>query len=635
MFLPSYRIWQILSHASSKSPNVSTTLRMTMMRALLLAILLPSLAFSQEMKCRRENGELICEFRISEETEQLQTLLKDCPDGFCVDVMVKVSPVPAFKQDQQSSGDSSSGDINQQASKPAAEQNVVREEAKEDKNALVIAGHTYAAPWSQYSDKVVSSLQERPALQRSWLYGDWLIKFAIAVRGDPYAPDGSWDPSSIEKSVKILESSVELFQSLDGGHGDGKVSLGNSYMTLGETMIFDPYNPNYERALEHFEASNTLFKQALEENKFPLGITRADVELNWADTLVRLAVLTIESKMGGMEMDLLGGGMGQLTEATQRAETMLEDAIAAFRQLVKGTSAGSKAQLIQRRTRLANALQNYASISMMVQMDFAKTNALLEEAVDVYEACLEEMDETNPDRATSISGVAEALYSLADGYLQAGKYDKAKERYQNTMVWYKKYGLASPAVQDVPIADADETLAASEQALEDYNSMLYGGGELQIPNDRQGTGEQIYQNDELYEADLHASIGALRMAKGEAHMAVNHLANAIELYARNPVGRALGDARLNLAMVYFKQGEYELSMEEYADALDVYKEVIGEGKNPLMEGLEDLLAQHGVDPETLQQATGGEASGDAADKVIDLEAYQASILNATTMTDEL
>jgi len=179
------------------------------------------------------------------------------------------------------------------------------------------------------------------------------------------------------------------------------------------------------------------------------------------------------------------------------------------------------------------------------------------------------------------------------------------------MIWYNDYNL-DPPDDEVLLIDVEGTLLEeTEKALEDYNSMLYGGQEILIPNNNAKPGDQIYEADFIYEAGLHSNLGALRMARNEVHLAINHFAEAIELYNRNPMeaGKAIGDVKLSLATAYFKQGDYELSSDAYSDAMEIYAEVVGEGKNPMMEGLESLLQEHGLDAETIQLLTNSIGGG--------------------------
>lgn len=611
-----------------------------------LAALFPSLTLSQEgISCKRENNVLICELHVLTNRGAEKLNLSHCIDDFCFDAQVTIT--------KSGSASADTSTILLEESNGQEESNRARDAAATSTTAdLVIAGRTYSPPFSQYGVAVAESLQSRPTATRSWQYGDWLIQFAVALRGDPSSLD--MNPVSIQEAVAALELSVKVFEDMqNSGMGDAKVSIANAYMTMAETFVFDPYDPQYSKAMHYFELSNKLFKEVLDEKEIPIGFTRGDVELNWADTSVRVAVLLVdqqimEEKDQQLKMDLnsmdaafdvsqLSGGAilsQQMSDTVTRSEGMLKDAVATFRQLV--SQASSPSHVGQRRIRLANALQNLASISAMKGANFDESNALLEESVTNYMDSLAVAEISELDRSSAISGVAESLYSLSDGYLQAGKYEQATGRYRDTLNWYKSHKLNAPAVADIYSMDEDQTLQATEQALAEYNAMVHGQGEIHVPNDW-SRHDGMYQADELYEADLHATLGALRMARNEMHLAINHLANAIEKYARNPEsGRLLADAKLNLATAYFKQGEYELSMEAHDDALDVYKEVVGEGKNPLMEGLEDMLAHHGVDIEAVKQGVTVDSENEESNRLIDVGAYQASILNKTAFkTDEL
>jgi len=48
-----------------------------------------------------------------------------------------------------------------------------------------------------------------------------------------------------------------------------------------------------------------------------------------------------------------------------------------------------------------------------------------------------------------------------------------------------------------------------------------------------------------------------------------------------------------LAAAYFQNGEYRKSAESHGDAMETYKAVVGEGKNPLLEGLLGKLGAFG------------------------------------------
>lgn len=588
---------------------------------------------------------LLCEFHVLTDRGNEKLNLSHCVDDFCLDAQVTITKSGSTSAD--------SSDILLAESNGQTESNRAEDPAATSTTSdLMIAGRTYSQPFSQYGVAIAESLRSRPITTRSWQYGDWLIQFAVALRGDPLTLDTT--PVSIQQAVAALELAVKVFEDMQNrGLGDAKFSIANAYMTMAETFVFDPYDPQYSKAMHYFELSNRLFKEVLDGKEIPTGFARGDVELNWADTSVRVAVLLVdqqimEEKSQQLKMDLnsmdatfdlnqIAGGAvlsQEMFDIVTRSEGILKDAVASFRQLV--SQANNPVHLGQRRIRLANALQNLASISVMRGANFDESNSLLEESVTNYLDSLDVADISELDRSSAISGVAESLYSLSDGYLQAGKYEEAKGRYRDTLNWYKSHKLHAPAVADMSNMDEDQTLQATEQALAEYNAMVHGLGEIHVPNDW-ARDDGMYQADELYEADLYATLGALRMARNEMHLAINHLANAIERYAQNPEsGRFLADAKLNLATAYFKQGEYELSIEAHEDALDVYKQVVGEGKNPLMEGLEDMLAHHGVDIDAVKQGVQVDSETVESNRVIDVGAYQASILNKTAFTtDEL
>eukprot|EP00547_Thalassionema_nitzschioides_P005647 CAMPEP_0194216994 /NCGR_PEP_ID=MMETSP0156-20130528/20134_1 /TAXON_ID=33649 /ORGANISM="Thalassionema nitzschioides, Strain L26-B" /LENGTH=609 /DNA_ID=CAMNT_0038945903 /DNA_START=6 /DNA_END=1835 /DNA_ORIENTATION=- len=589
-------------------------------------------ASGAKISCTRNGGEISCEFTLPEGTETVDLLgcLNDeaCIQAHIAIVQSKEELLAAVDQEKNSA-----------ASIEATEHGA-------ESYPITVAGQTYQAPWSQYGSSVASALRERPSDLNSWEYGDWMVNFAVAIRGNP--TEENWNPSSVDEAVSILKSSIELYDSLEQqGLVNSKFYIANGYLTLGETMVLDFQNPHYETALEYFEISSKLFKYSMNQNELPPGIERDDIELKWADTLVLTGVLSVEKQMKHVGEGILEG---QLNVASKAAD-MLEMASAVFRRLLQVS--------FTNRIKLANALQNYAAMSIMTSLDLQKSSDLLEEAIEHYLYVFEEIEGSNPERNGIISGIAQAYSSLSDNYLQAGKYDMAKDKYRQTMMWYKNYNL-DPPTDEVQVVDIEGTLLEeTEKALEDYNSMLYGGQEISIPNNYAKPGDQIYESDFLYEAGLHANLGSLRMARNELHLAINHFANAIELYTRSTVdsGQSIGDVKLSLAMAYFKQGEYGFSLDAYSDAVDVYSVTVKAGNNPMteelenllqdMEGLENFLQEQGLDAETIQlltdvngdeenlrEALNNDLFGNNEDILFDLDALKASLENAT-LKDEL
>ena len=612
----------------------------------LLSLFISESQSHQEIICRRKEDEVWCEFRMPDIASFGKQDFSGCLDDFCVEAHVVVNARVIDAEDNKELVQ----DMNmQQETKVAAE--VVNTASKTEAatetttttttttNTIEVAGLEYSEPFSQYGNAIALALRSYPGKTQSWEYCYWLNSFAIALRGDPESLSSQLAPRNtvaIERAIAVLELSVDIATELQNSQPSENVkySLSHAYMTMAETYAFDIDNPRYYKALQYYHQANRLIQEMMIENSFPEWLSRADIELDWADSMVRIAVISIEKVQEELAtsepttvMDI------QFDKLAQESEHMLAEAIGVFRQLV--AQADSPANEALRKTRLANALQNLSSILSLTGTDSIDSNSLLEEAFTLYSDSLQHMHTSSQDRMSVLSGIAQCLYSLSDGYFQAADYELAKSRYRSAMNWYKTYNLTPPSVASLSTLDADSTVDHYEQKLQDYTMMYNGQGELQVPDSVYQSGEFMYEADELYEADLHFTLGGLRMARDEIHLAIIHLENAVERYARDPNSeRYLADAKLNLAAAYFKQGDYELSIGIYEDALDVYKRIVPEGKNPLMEGFEDLLwnqpqssKQDSTEVDTSELRMG-------ASRLIDMSAYQASILNKTRVSED-
>lgn len=609
-----------------------------------------------EIACTKRNGEISCEFTVPEGLETIDLLGCLNDDNACI--QAKIAIVQS-KEELQTVVDSG-GSNNKDEEKESVIATEVMDTAGESL-PVTVAGQTYLSPWSQYGESVASALHQRPTEINSLEYGDWMLQFANSIRGDP--SEKHWNPSSVDEAILIVKASIQLYDSLEQqGLLSSKFYIANGYMALGETAMIDPNNPQYENALEYFEIASKLFKYASIQKESLPGIEREDIELRQADAMVYIGVLSVEKqvKVIDVETGFLNGQLddvkflnGQLDDVMKAADN-LERAITILRRLLQLSLTRNDVEIIsQRRIKLANALQNYSAIKAMTSLGSEKSAEFLEEAILHYRDVLGDIQESNPEWKGVIISIAHASSSLSDTYLQVGKYDMAKSKYRQTMMWYNDYNLDPPNDEALSIGVEDTLLEETEKALKDYNSMLYGGQEILIPNNNAKPGDQIYESDFIYEAGLHSTLGALRMARNEVHLAINHFAEAIELYNRNPMeaGQAIGDVKLSLATAYFKQGDYELSSDAYSDAMEIYAEFVGEGKNPMTEGLESLLQEHGLDKETIQLLTGSiggevignvhgieenskESSKDNDSRssetiLLDLDAVKASLQNAT------
>jgi tetratricopeptide (TPR) repeat protein len=320
-----------------------------------------------------------------------------------------------------------------------------------------------------------------------------------------------------------------------------------------------------------------------------------------------------------------------------------------------------------------------------------------DEALELYRQVLSHVEKkkandysgSDPENALVatdlIFSIANSLYSLSDLHLQLGQYDQAQSRYEETMNWYLQYEQELPPPtaldrdQQALFLEGDGTLEAYELALEQYHEQMQneasdrrlesesnhrrtsvGGGrdddELMDP-DGDGSSWILDSNgDETYEGDLHATLGTLRMARGDVELAMGHYDQAVRLYRSSAFlsgdeeDRSVADVHFNWATALFRAGQYKQSAVLHGQALEGYRKVVGEGKNPLTEGLlgddgEDYLEGLGMvheDGSALASSDVGvdtNGSNDGASEqpavpLIDLSMFQHSMLNATT-GDEL
>jgi len=157
--------------------------------------------------------------------------------------------------------------------------------------------------------------------------------------------------------------------------------------------------------------------------------------------------------------------------------------------------------------------------------------------------------------------------------------------------WYERYNLESPAVGGLEFFQSgdENPVEAFEMALQQYKEIFSDEGAIY---DEEGyfdeaTGETYYEKDDGYEADLHASIGALYMGGDDHILAVSHLLEAIRLYdlAGEPDGQNMASAKFNLAALRLRNGEYRESARLHGEALDIFHRIIGDGEGAAGGGL--------------------------------------------------
>jgi len=193
-----------------------------------------------------------------------------------------------------------------------------------------------------------------------------------------------------------------------------------------------------------------------------------------------------------------------------------------------------------------------------------------------------------------------------------------------------------------------DPVEAFEQALQQYREM-FSTEDATYDEDGyfdEATGETYYEKDDGYEADLHASIGAMLMARGfDDHiLAATHLLEAVRLYdlAGEPDGQNMASAKFNLAALHLRNRDYRESARVYGEALDLFRKLNGDNVDPMgggfgfggVLGLEELTKQ-------LLQQRGAEAaedstvsdSGDNREPDADGETPQRPIASASEPVD--
>jgi tetratricopeptide (TPR) repeat protein len=250
---------------------------------------------------------------------------------------------------------------------------------------------------------------------------------------------------------------------------------------------------------------------------------------------------------------------------------------------------------------LASIIYNLGNIYSQ-KGDMEQAENYLTEALEIQQTNMEYLTQTTTtvdnnnkhqdnNVAAALSDVKESIgetwYSLANVYVQQGKYDKADSSYKSAMLWYQQHNL-SPHKQkqqqetvlptDTINTDNDaiaESIQQYEAMLEEYQELFSrDGADLNIDH-----GDGVYQRDEGYEADLHNALGAMYMSTGDFTMAQVHVDQAISLYSIQGEGQEtyFADVLYNQALLLFQQGEFLKSLEAYHEALELYRQLLGEG----------------------------------------------------------
>ena len=266
----------------------------------------------------------------------------------------------------------------------------------------------------------------------------------------------------------------------------------------------------------------------------------------------------------------------------------------------------------------------------MITSTVGRAIAVMEEAREAFASVIPQL--SSFEREDAIVGMGDLLVSLSDAYLQAGNYVNAKERYKNAMEWYKRHHVDPPS-ETAPVVQSEELLVEMEQQVERISCKSHVVVVAMVKFKFQTIlvlPRTTYEPDHRYEADLYAAIGSIELSNGQVELAMTHFVKAIDMY--QDVGgeeRAIADVSLNMAMALFRLKQFDESAEKQFQALDIYRKVVGEGKNPLL--MEDATGSG----ETLDnQEANAENENAFRAQLVNMENLQQNLANKT-LNEEL
>ena len=548
--------------------------------------------------------------------------------------------------------------------------------------------HTYQAPFTHEPAAVVAVLQqERPPREGAFTVNDadWYLQLALAHRSvveDVIMTQAVDEPlrRQLNLAANAFQQAIHLYQGLRTSTREPAWAIQHhmavTYFQLGETFSLDV--ESISTGNEYLVQSYELFRQILEEKQSPPVdfISARYVEVSWATCALRLGSNKLNGAMSGDNQDDVSeieilmqqefmqqqpdgsevdwqdwldrhpGYAERLAQAQTRVENQIEQAVQILDRAVtlfrKAVSSGRHPdQDGMMRQNLATALQNRGTAAIL-QGRMEEGIEYMEEAASMHQESLQQ-SEFKPQGRDAAMAVAEAWYSLADTYLQLGKYKESNERYEAAMKMFQDYSLPGVAAAPPSFEAGDETIAAYEQALQDYRDYTNDPSNTEAPLDVGGE-QLIYQKDDGYEGDLYATLGSLYLMAGDYVTAESNLLQAIQLYsmAGEEPDRTTADAKFNLAAIYVHKGQFMESAQSRKEALDIYLDVVGEGVNPISNGVPELdLSAYKNRQKEAQEETPKDTAPPTTTKtqgdyetVINLEDFNDSLDNVT-INDEL
>ena len=376
-------------------------------------------------------------------------------------------------------------------------------------------------------------------------------------------------------AVDAFQQAVRQYNNDDGetreNHNNDRTAalyfqLGETYYLLwamaGDTVTQNDYN---QRMQDAWEQSKQLYRSVMHEDD-------PWISIGYSMVCIRQGVYSVEMNEALQGWELLQEGLVQHLEP-------------ALKKLAQSTSSRDELQVLhqQRVTAWHNAA---TAATVLGQFDVA-----LQALQPVLEYCRTTNDDE--DDSSMQYDCAQALYSQADLYLQLGRYEMAKQSYQQAMDYYQQQqGGEASTWSDIWMQQQQEfdsfggeewqtSIQMYQDALQEYNELL------QESTDPVSSSSQSYGTDRGYVGDLHAALGSLYLSTNELVMAEMHLRQAIRFYTSSSLEgednrRFLADVHFNLAQLLVQQGEYAESAEQRILACQLYQETLGEGVNPML-----------------------------------------------------
>jgi tetratricopeptide (TPR) repeat protein len=612
------------------------------------------IAAESAMKCHTTDEAIVCEIPLDLVKAGGSFALEGCDDEYCVRATVAKNVPPPMESYSETVEDS-------------------------DSSTIHVGSLVYEEPYTQYGTDVAAILENRPRIrsdttdvEKDFVLASFYAQLGPAhrTRAQGHGDTVDWEGKDGLACIESLSQAIQHFERAEpylsdisshrtpisayANPDDTRIAIANAHSYLADASQVEKKTKPV--AQDHLRIAIRIYREVLDhpiDPPLPTDIY-GDVELNLAESLTRMGIwlmdnineAILDQEHGQIQIDLSkssssfstqsigesAGDWSHLMKSVEEADQKFAEAVLLFRKQAEATST-EDSDYSYLHIQLATTLQHHGSATMYLA-DLDKTIALWEEALAIYRKMYHLLTAESHDHYDVKMGMSELMYSLSEVLLQNGSYAKSQQYYEDSMDWYLEHGITQPHVQNTMLEE-DETLNLYETTLEQYHNMLNGVGPgIQIPDD----GGMLYEPDELFEADIHATLGAIRLARDEAVLAMDHFQAAVTLYeGYNADDAAIADVKINMALALLRLEEYEESARVHEEALDIYRKTIGEGKNPFIEGLPfDLGAAQGDEESSSNQDGKDDQKKPAVhERLINLDAYRAGLINMTAAMDEL